>query len=161
LDSEIEDLRDNIFYFIKNLDETSVRGSNFYITILAYLTDVAQSLEFLSKKSYKHVNNQHLKLKFNQIKDIQQIFSQLEMLNIEIIEVFESKKLDRIAMVLSQQDSIKAAINKKIELQIERTRTEESSPKNTTLYFNILLEVKDLSNSIFNLMKEYHLSYKK
>lgn len=161
LDSEIEDLRDNIFYFIKNLDETSVRGSNFYITILAYLTDVAQSLEFLSKKSYKHVNNQHLKLKFNQIKDIQQIFSQLEMLNIEIIEVFESKKLDRIAMVLSQQDSIKAAINEKIELQIERTRTEESSPKNTTLYFNILLEVKDLSNSIFNLMEEYHLSYKK
>ena len=161
LDSEIEDLRDNIFYFIKNLDEPSVRGSNFYITILAYLTDVAQSLEFLSKKSYKHVNNQHLKLKFNQIKDIQQIFSQLEMLNIEIIEVFESKKLDRIAMVLSQQDSIKAAINEKIELQIERTRTEESSPKNTTLYFNILLEVKDLSNSIFNLMEEYHLSYKK
>ncbi len=36
LDNEIEDLRNNIFYFIKNLDETSVRGSNFYITVLAY-----------------------------------------------------------------------------------------------------------------------------
>src|SRR5210317_2236751 len=56
LDNEIEDLRDNIFYFIKNLDETSVRGSNFYITILACLTDVAQSLEFISSKSYKHVS---------------------------------------------------------------------------------------------------------
>ena len=43
LDSEIEDLRDNIFYFIKNLDETSVRGSNFYMIILAYLTDIAES----------------------------------------------------------------------------------------------------------------------
>ena len=63
LDSEIEDLRDNIFFFIKNLDETSVRGSNFYITILAYLTDIAQSLDFISKKSYKHVNNQHQKPK--------------------------------------------------------------------------------------------------
>ena len=35
LDQEVEDLRDNIFYLIKNLDETSVRGSSFYITILA------------------------------------------------------------------------------------------------------------------------------
>jgi len=33
LESEIEDLRDHIFFFIKSLDETSVRGSSFYITI--------------------------------------------------------------------------------------------------------------------------------
>src|SRR6056300_1318151 len=81
LDSEIEELRDNIFFFIKSLDETSVRGSNFYITILAYLTDIAQSLDFISKKSYKHVNNKHRKLKFNQIKDIQDICTQLQSLN--------------------------------------------------------------------------------
>lgn len=161
LDAEIEELRDNIFYFIKNLDEKSVRGSNFYITILAHLTDIAQSLEFISKKSFKHVNNQHLKLKFNQIKDIQQIFHQIEMTNNEFIEVFESRKFDRISMVLSQKEIIKKAIDEKIEIQIERTRTEESSPKNTTLYFNILLESKDLSKSIFNLMQEYYNSHKK
>ena len=161
LDSEIEELRDNIFYFIKNLDEKSVRGSNFYITILAYLTDIAQSLDFISKKSFKHVNNQHLKLKFNQIKDIQQIFNEIENINNDIIEVFNSRKFDRISLVLSQKEAIKNAINAKIDLQVERTRTEESSPKNTTLYFNILLEAKDLTNSIFNLMEEYHQSYKK
>ena len=138
-----------------------MRGSNFYITILACLTDVAQSLEFISSKSYKHVNNQHLKLKYNQIKDIQQIFTELELLNKEIIEIFESKKLDRIAMILPKQDSFKASIKEKIESQIERTRTEESSPKNTSLYFNILLEVKDLTTSIFNLIDEYYSSFKK
>jgi hypothetical protein len=63
--------------------------------------------------------------------------------------------------VLSQKEIIKEAINTKIDLQVERTRTEESSPKNTTLYFNILLEAKDLINSIFSLMEEYHQSYKK
>lgn len=161
LDSEIEELRDNIFYFIKNLDEKSVRGSNFYITILAYLTDIAQSLDFISKKSFKHVNNQHLKLKFNQIKDIQQIFNEIENINNDIIEVFNNRKFDRISLVLSQKEAIKEAINAKIDLQVERTRTEESSPKNTTLYFNILLEAKDLTNSIFNLMEEYYQSYKK
>jgi len=161
LDGEIEDLRDNIFFLIKNLDETSVRGSNFYIIILAYLTDIAQSLEFISKKSYKHVNNQHQKLKFNQFKDLKEIEDRLDILYKEIIDIFNSRKFERISFVIAQKKELLGLISVKIDTQIERTRSEESSPKNTTLYFNILLETKDLVNSIINLMEEYYSSYKK
>ena len=161
LESEIEDLRDNIFYLIKNLDETSVRGSNFYITILAYLTDMAQSLEYISKKSYKHVNNNHKKLRFSQIKDLQEIDQNLSAVFTEIADVFDSGKFERISYVLSRKEEILTQITDKIQKQIERTRTEESSPKNTSLYFNILLETKDLLNGVMNLMEEYHSSYKK
>ena len=161
LDGEIDELRDNIFFFIKNLDETSVRGSNFYITILAYLTDIAQSLDFISKKSYKHVNNQHQKLKFNQFKDLKEIEDRLSLLYKEIIDVFLSRKFERISFIIAQKEELVAFISEKINAQINRTRTEESSPKNTTLYFNILLETKDLLNSIMSLMEEYYSSYKK
>lgn len=161
LDTEIEELRDNIFYFIKNLDETSVRGSNFYITILAYLTDMAQSLEYISKKSYKHVNNNHKKLRFNQIKDLQEIDDTLSAILTEIAEVFDSGKFERISYVLSRKEEIINQISDKIHKQIERTRTEELSPKNTSLYFNILLETKDLANGVMNLMEEYYTSYKR
>lgn len=146
---------------IKNLDETSVRGSNFYIIILAYLTDIAQSLEFISKKSYKHVNNQHQKLKFNQFKDLKEIEDRLDLLYKEIIDIFNSRKFERISFVIAQKKELLGLISVKIDTQIERTRSEESSPKNTTLYFNILLETKDLVNSIMNLMEEYYSSYKK
>ena len=161
LDSEIEELRDNIFFFIKKLDETSVRGSNFYITILANLTDIAQSLDFISKKSYKHVNNQHQKLKFNQFKDLKEIEDRLAHLYKEIIDVFMSRKFERISFIIAQKEELGSFISEKIDAQIDRTRTEESSPKNTTLYFNILLETKDLLNSIMSLMDEYYSSYKK
>ena len=161
LDQEVEDLRDNIFYLIKNLDETSVRGSSFYITILAYLTDMTQSLDFISKKSFKHVNNNHRKLKFNQIKDLQEIDDFLEGLLVEIEEVFNSRKFERISYVLSKKQELITIISEKITTQIDRTRTEEESPKNTSLYFNILLETKDLVTSIMNLMDEYYTSYKK
>ena len=161
LDTEIEELRDNIFYFIKNLDETSVRGSSFYITILAYLTDMTQSLDFISKKSYKHINNNHKKLKFNQIKDLQEIDDSLDGLLVEIEEVFNSRKFERISYVLSRKQELISLISDKITTQIDRTRTEEESPKNTSLYFNILLETKDLVTSIMNLMDEYYTSYKK
>jgi hypothetical protein len=72
-----------------------------------------------------------------------------------------SRKFERISFVIAQKQDLINFISEKIDAQIERTRTEESSPKNTTLYFNILLETKDLLNSIMSLMEEYHSSYKK
>ena len=161
LDAEIEELRDNIFYLIKNLDETSVRGSNFYIIILGHLTDMAQSLEFIAKKSYKHISNNHKKLKFSQIKDLQEIDQTLSSVLEEITEVFNSRKFERISFVLARKTEVETLLSDKIEKQIDRTRSEESSPKNTTLYFNILLETKDLASGIMNLMEEYYSSYKR
>lgn len=161
LDREIEDLRDNIFYFIKNLEETSVRGSSFYINILGYLTDIAQSLEYLSKKSYKHVNNQHKKLRYNQIKDLHELTGTFDVLLNEISTIFDSQNFEGIKNVIDKNDAITSTIQDKIQKQIERTRTEESSPKNTTLYFNILTESKSLAAAIMDLMEEYYTSYKK
>ena len=161
LDNDIEELRDNIFFLIKSLDETSVRGSSFYIAILAYLTDIAESLKFISKKSYKHINNQHQKLKFNQLRDLMEIDNRLNLMYNEIIDVFNNKKFDRISIILAQKEEVIGLISEKIDAQIERTRSEESSPKNTTLYFNIILETKDLVKNTMSLMDEYHTSYKK
>jgi phosphate/sulfate permease len=161
LDNDIEELRDNIFFLIKSLDETSVRGSSFYIAILAYLTDIAESLKFISKKSYKHINNQHQKLKFNQLRDLMEIDNRLNLMYNEIIDVFNSKKFDRISIIMAQKEEVIGLISEKIDAQIERTRSEESSPKNTTLYFNIILETKDLVKNTMSLMEEYHTSYKK
>ncbi|CEN36052.1 hypothetical protein CCAN12_640029 [Capnocytophaga canimorsus] len=39
-----------------------------------------------------------------------------------------------------------------IQKQIDRIRTTETSPKNTKLYFSILLETKDLIQSSMNLI---------
>ena len=161
LEAEIEELRDHIFFFIKSLDETSVRGSSFYITILGHLTDIAQSLEYISKKSYKHINNNHKPLRYNQITDLKEIDDTLSDLLGKIDHIFTEKNFQYIGGIVDSKSEILKSINDKIEKQVSRTRTEESSPKNTTLYFNILLETKELMNAIMNLMEEYNSSYKK
>jgi len=46
-------------------------------------------------------------------------------------------------------------IDQKIEKQVQRTRTDESSPKNTALYFSLLLETKDLLLATMNLLEIY------
>lgn len=161
LNEEIDELRDNIFYFIKNLDETSVRGSNFYIIILGCLTDIAKSLDTIAKDSYKYVNNNHKALRFNQIKDLQEVNQAIKTMLDEIYIIFTSREFDKIDRVLEQEAHLFQKISEKVEKQIARTRKEESSPRNTTLYFSILLESRDLVKAYINLLEEYHRSYNK
>lgn len=159
LSNEVDDLRDNIFYFIKNLDESSVAASNFYIHILGYLQDMTQSLEYISKVSHKHVNNNHKKLKFNQIKELKQVDDKLEVLFNDTIVAFKSESFEQIGAILSEKKAVYDLVKEKIQKQVERTRNEESSPKNTTLYFSLLLETKDLLNATMNLLEEYNNSH--
>jgi phosphate/sulfate permease len=159
LSDEVDELRDNIFYFIKNLDESSVGASNFYILILGYLQDMTQSLTYITKVSHKHVNNNHKKLKFNQIKELSQINDSIEALFSDAIEAFNSQSFEKINSIIEQKNEIAAILKSNIETQVKRTRTEESSPKNTTLYFSLLLETKDLLNATTSLLEEYHEAY--
>src|SRR5699024_3213127 len=106
-------------------------------------------------------NNNHRALRFNQIKDLQEINRYLATVFDEIEFVFHNKQFDKIGDILAKKEEIFEILSNKIQKQIARTRTEESSPKNTTLYFSLLLETKDLVTALMNLMEEYHVSYKK
>jgi Na+/phosphate symporter len=159
LSDEIDELRDNIFYFIKNLDESSVGASDFYINILGYLQDMTQSLEYISKVSHKHVNNNHNKLKFSQIKELKEVDDKMELLFNNIQAAFDSRSFEKIGAILNDKSDVYNLVKEKIKKQVARTRTEESSPKNTTLYFSLLLETKDLLNATMNLLEEYHNSH--
>lgn len=160
LADEIEDLRNHIFYFIKNLDESSMRASDFYIATLKDLTDASQSLDYISKVSHKHVNNNHKKLKYNQLKELKEIESLFEK---ELFDktktIFETRAFNDIIHVLNQKETMLMFISQKIETQVGRIRTEETSPKNSTLYFSILTETRDLLNAIMNLLEMYYKAY--
>ena len=159
LSDEVDDLRDNVFYFIKNLDESSVGASNFYIQILGYLQDMTQSLTYINKVSHKHVNNNHKKLKFNQIKELSQINDSIEVLFLDAMLAFKAQSFEKIDIIIEQKNEIASTLKSNIDIQVKRTRDEESSPKNTTLYFSLLLETKDLLNATTSLLEEYHTAY--
>ncbi|MDP5231353.1 MAG: inorganic phosphate transporter [Cellulophaga sp.] len=156
LSNEIDELRDNIFYFIKNLDESSLGASNFYINILGYLQDMAQSLEYITKVSHKHVHNNHKKLKFNQIKELKEVDKRFDTFFNNTKNAFDSRSFEEIGAILGRKQEILGLVTSKIQKQVERTRNEESSPKNTTLYFSLLQETKDLLVATMNLLELYY-----
>lgn len=164
LNNEVDALKDEAFYFIKSMDDNSVEGSRFYLLVLGYLQDISQSISFISKASYKHVNNNHKNLKKGQIKDLKIIDEQLSELLQQIAQVFDKREFGKISEIIAEKQSLFNHVSGSIEKQITRIRSEESSAKNTTLYFGNLLETKDLITAIMNLLElyqEFHWSMKK
>ena len=159
LNDEIDNLKDGVFYFIKSLDETSVQASRFYIMVLGYLQDAAQSISYISRASYKHVNNNHKNLKKGQLKDLKGIDNQLTGLLSKITNIFENRTFENLNIVLIEKQALLNDVSASIEKQVARIRTNETSPKNTTLYFSVLLETKDLVKALMNLLETYEEFY--
>jgi len=156
---EIDDLRNDLFYFIKNLDESTIKGaSNFYINVLTYLQDIAESLQYISKITYKHINNNHRNLTFNQIRELQEIESELSTLFDEIQIIFSKNNLLELSKVIGKKQDLYLSLKGKIDAQIQRIKEEESSPKNTTLYFSTLIESKNLVEKTMDLLETYSKS---
>jgi phosphate/sulfate permease len=155
LEDEIEDLQNNIFYFIRNLDDSSVNASTFYIDVVGDLQDIAQSVSFISKVSHKHINNNHKGLKVNQAKELKEIDEKLNHLFKKIRTIFDSRSFNQISSIIEEKKGLLEDVSAYAQKQVERTRTTESSPKNTTLYFSILLETEDLIKAIMDLVESY------
>ena len=149
LSKEVDSLKDKLFFFIRNLDESSLSASNFYINLLGSLQDITQSIEYISKITHKHINNNHRKLTLNQIRDLLEIEKVMSELFESVSSTFKNKSFNDIDTINETKIKTIGLLEEKIQSQISRTRTlEEKSPKNTTLYFSILQESKDLMKSL-------------
>ncbi|MEN8825276.1 MAG: inorganic phosphate transporter, partial [Wenyingzhuangia sp.] len=151
LNQEIDELRNDVFYFIKSLEKSSVEASKFYISVLGYLEDISQSISYISKISYKHVNNNHKPLNKEQIVDLKSIMSGLETVLNDISQVLESQSFEKVFAIIEKKQTLLDNVSESLGKQIDRIRTVETSAKNTTLHFGIIMESKDLIMALINL----------
>lgn len=159
LEEEVEELKDNVFYFIKSLQEDSVEAGKFYILILNHLQEMVESTAYITKSSYKHVHNNHKNLKFNQIRDLKSVDREMEVLLKEIKNTFDEQSFGEIDKIIFKERLLETKVSGLIQKQIDRIRTSETSPKNTKLYFGLLLESKDLITATINLLELFKQYY--
>lgn len=163
LDNEVENLRENIFLFIKNIKDSSIAASKFYISILDEVEDMTKDLQYMIRKCYDHIDNNHNKLKLSQIRNLIEIQNHLNFTLFKAsIKVFKKQNdiEDFEKLLVEKNESIKL-LDSKIEEQILESKTEDSTPRNTKLYFNILLKTKDLTKSNYRLIENYYYVIKK
>ena len=153
LNKDIDSNNDNLFNFIRNLDDTSAKSSRYYIMALGYLQDIVENLYIISNNAHNHVDNNHKPLRESRGKDLQTISDQLGLWYSEIYTMYKRLEFSNIEQVMKQRDPIQKTINILLDKQITDIRTSDSSPKNTKLYFSILLETNEMISSTFKLLR--------
>jgi hypothetical protein len=156
LSDDMDDLNSHVFVYMKNIDETQEGASRFYLLVQDFLQDIVQSLTLISNKSYKHVKNGHKGLKYNQIKDLTEVERRLTALFDKVKIQFDKGTLENLPSIIDEKEAFLNYISAEIEKQIKRAKDSDSSPRNTSLYFTILLECKDLVDSITELLEHYY-----
>ena len=159
LENEIDDLKDNVFYYIKSLEDDTVEASKFYILTLDYLQEMVQSMAYMIRTSHKYVNNTHRNLKFNQIRELKGVNRDLSAVFAHIIVVFERNEFDDIELLIQQKKELEEVVSDLVQKQIERIRTTDMGQQNTKLYFGILLETKDMITAGINMLNLFYDYY--
>ena len=160
LDKDVDLIANNVFYFIKNLDEaTSQPASNFHMSVLESLENITRLTQSLLKSSSKHFKNEHRGLTFQQLRELKEIETDLELFFNKVIETFENKNYKQIQSIFEIKESVSNSLESKIKSQISRTKEKESSPRNTRLYFEILKKTKKITENYIEILELYSDKY--
>ncbi|MBE8719490.1 inorganic phosphate transporter [Sphingobacterium pedocola] len=153
LQKDLNSTNSSLYDFIRNLDDSSVKGSRYYIQSLGYLQDIVENLGVITSNIYDHVDNNHKPLKINQAKDLKYIVEKLGQWYSKINDVYKRQDFSKIDDIIEERLELQDINNQFLDRQIERIRTSENSPKNSKLYFSILLETNELISSTFKLIR--------
>ena len=160
LDKDVDLIANNVFYFIKNLDEaTSQSASNFHMNVLESLENITRLTQSLLKSSSKHFKNEHRGLTFQQLRELKEIEIDLDLFFNKVIETFENKNYKQIQSIFEIKESVSNSLESKIKSQIARTKEKESSPRNTRLYFEILKKTKKITENYIEILELYSDKY--
>ena len=160
LKSDLERIGDDVFYFVKNLDETSTEiTSKFHMNVLEELENISDSISSLSNLTHKHTNNNHRSLTFNQIRELKELEDELDEFFTRIVKTFKTKNYTEISEIFEVKENLVSSLDLKIKSQISRTRKNESSPRNTRLYFEILKKTETIITHYVQLLELYSDKY--
>lgn len=151
--NDLNSTNNSMYNFIRNLDDSSVKGSRYYIISLGYLQDMIENVAVINSNALNHVDNNHKTLRISQAKDLKYVVERLGDWFSKINMAYKRQDFSKMDSLIDEREGIQEYINNLLDKQIDRIRTSESSPKNSRLYFSILLETNELLSSTYKLLR--------
>ena len=162
LDKDVDLIANNVFYFIKNLDEASKESaSDFHMKILGGLENITLSMQTITKSIYKHFNNNHRGLTYNQLRELKELEGDMNNFFKKIVQTFEKQEYEEIKSIFTIKESLIKSLNKKIKSQVSRTKDKDSGPRNTRLYFEFLNKTQNIVSEYLKILELYSEKYVK
>ncbi len=154
LNRDIKDLKDNVYFTIRRLEESSIETGHFYVQALDYLREMVHSLTYLHTPVFKHIDNNHPLLPPEQMNSLMKMSDDIKRLFTLIINAIRDDDFTNIKSILKEQEMILDEIKKLQKKHIKIIKKEGNiKTRPSLLLFNILGESKNLVLYLVNILK--------
>ncbi len=155
LNKKVKDLKDNVYFTIRNLEENSIETGHFYVQALDYLRETAHCLTYIHNPIFKHVDNNHPLFPKDQMDALLILNDEIAALFKHIEEAIRNDDFENINMILDMQKSILGDIKdlQKKHVKMIKKLGGDIKTRPSILLFNILGESKNLVLYLVNILK--------
>jgi Na+/phosphate symporter len=153
--NDIKRLKDNVPLLLDKLSEENIEAGHYYIQIIDYLKQIANSVLHIGRPTFDHINNQHKGTSEEQHKDLTEIQTMLRNYLSRINENMANDYAEGIDLLSKQQGELLALIDKQKKRQIKRIKNSESGTKVSMLYLNTLDELKNIILLLLHIAKSH------
>ncbi len=145
-------LRDKLFYIVKSNKNKDIIISNNYIKLLDKIQDLIQSMHFISKTSKEYVDNAHSELTTGQKQELESLRNVMVNMMNDMQKSLMNRDMQQLRR-LYKTTNLESTLEQAINNQVMRIQKDESSSKNSRLYLSLLLETKDIEESLSKLLR--------
>jgi Na+/phosphate symporter len=119
LNMEAKKLKYNVFSVLKQLEANSIETGHYYVQVIDYLRELAHSLEFVSRPSLQHIENQHRGLTREQQAELNELSNKLSDLFDDILMMIKQNDYTGVPEAINKQQDILEDLNKIRKKQVK------------------------------------------
>jgi phosphate/sulfate permease len=154
MNRNVKDLKDNVYFTIRRLEENSIETGHYYVQTLDYLREMAHSITYLHTPIFKHIDNNHSLLPEEQMKALAEMAGNINKLFISIIEAIKEENFSDLKTIIEHQEKILNEIKRLQKKHIKMIKKQGNiKTRPSILLFNILGESKNLVLYLVNILK--------
>jgi phosphate/sulfate permease len=147
--------KDNLFKFLRKLDEKHSEAGPYYVQIFDYLREAAHSLTYITDPVYNHIDNNHTPLSDAQQVELREYSLQVTEYFNYLLYILKSGNFENVKDALNKQHDLLDKNNLLKKSQIKRIKKGSSGTKASMLYLSILNETRNLLLHTGNTVKAY------
>jgi Na+/phosphate symporter len=146
-------LKDNVSKAIDKLEETDVESGHYYVQVVGFLREIAQSTFFIIQPTMKHLDNSHKTLLYVQIDELNSIQIRINDFIEDVIDSLKSHDFSNVDEIIVNQRETLKLIKSIRKNQVKRIKDNEIGTRNSMLIFNLLEEYKSIVFHMVSLLK--------
>ena len=135
--------------------ENHVDTGHFYVQVVDYQREIANSLNFITEPLFEHLDNHHKPFTAKQAAELRQLITDVDEFYNLALHIIKENKFDIINELIAKRDLTIAYLLKTEKVQIKRIKAGEVNTRNSVLYFNINSETKNMLLHSINLIKSH------